>query len=329
MSAGTGSGHDRAGDAAAAAWPTAAPHSPAWPTAATRPVFLLGWPARHSLSPVLHNAAFHAAGLDLVYLAAPVPPDHVVEVVRALTVMGAVGANVTVPHKRAVVAACDHLTDEAQLIGAVNTLHVTEDGLLGDNTDARGLLRALEEDVAQVRGARFVLLGTGGAARAAAVAIGRLEGSVHVVGRRQDAAGDIAALARRAGSPHAEVVVLDTPGDVAGATAGSAPGATTEATLATAVATARVVINATPLGMAGEELPAPLHALEPGQVAYDLVYEPAQTPFLAAARARGAAAHNGLAMLLGQAAVAFERWTGQDAPVGVMRAAVDQVLRTR
>jgi len=329
VSTGTGSGHDRAGDAAATAWPTAAPHSPAWPTAATRPVFLLGWPARHSLSPVLHNAAFHAAGLDLVYLAAPVPPDHVVEVVRALTVMGAVGANVTVPHKRAVVAACDHLTDEAQLIGAVNTLHVTEDGLLGDNTDARGLLRALEEDVAQVRGARFVLLGTGGAARAAAVAIGRLEGSVHVVGRRQDAAGDIAALARRAGSPHAEVVVLDTPGDVAGATAGSAPGATTEATLATAVATARVVINATPLGMAGEELPAPLHALEPGQVAYDLVYEPAQTPFLAAARARGAAAHNGLAMLLGQAAVAFERWTGQDAPVGVMRAAVDQVLRTR
>ena len=314
MSAGTGSGHDRAGDAAAAAWPTAAPHSPAWPTAATRPVFLLGWPARHSLSPVLHNAAFRAARLDLVYLAAPVPPDHVVEVVHALKMMGAVGANVTVPHKRAVVAACDHLTDEAQLIGAVNTLHVTEDGLLGDNTDARGLLRALEEDVAQVRGDRFVLLGTGGAARAAAVAIGRLEASVHVIGRRQDAAGDIAALARRAGSPHAEVVVLGSDG---------------QATLASAVAAAQVVINATPLGMAGEELPAPLHALEPGQVAYDLVYEPAQTPFLAAARARGAAAHNGLAMLLGQAAVAYERWTGQDAPVEVMRAAVDQVLRAR
>ena len=288
--------------------------SATWPTATTRPVFLLGWPARHSLSPVLHNAAFRADGLDLVYLAAPVPPDRVVEVVGALGAIGAVGANVTVPHKRAVVPACDHLTEEAQLIGAVNTLHLTGDGLVGDNTDARGLVRALEDDVDAVAGAHTVLLGTGGAARAAAVALGRLQARVHVVGRRDHAARDIADLARRAGSPHAEVVVLGT-GD--------------EATLATATATARVVMNATPLGMAGEGLPAAFHRLEPGQVAYDLVYEPAETPFLAAARQRGAAAHNGLAMLIGQGAVSYERWTGRAAPVEVMRAAVDEVLRTR
>ncbi len=285
-----------------------------WPTAATRPVFLLGWPARHSLSPVIHNAAFRADGLDLVYLAAPVPPDRVVEVVGALGAMGAVGANVTVPHKRAVLPACDLLTEEAQLIGAVNTLHLGEDGLVGDNSDARGLVRALDDDIDEVAGAHAVLLGTGGAARAAAVALGRLRACVHVVGRRADAARDIADLGERAGSPHTEVVVLGT-GD--------------EATLATATATARVVINATPLGMAGEELPAALHHLDAGQVAYDLVYEPAETPFLASARQRGAAAHNGLAMLLGQAAVSYERWTGRAAPVGVMRAAVDEVLRAR
>lgn len=299
MSRGTTAGHD--------------PHVPAtaWPTAATRPVFLLGWPARHSLSPVLHNAAFRAAGLDLVYLAAPVPPDRVGEVVAALGAMDAVGANVTVPHKRAVLGACDHLTEEAQLIGAVNTLHWTADGLTGDNTDARGLVRALEQDVDGVGGSAFVLLGTGGAARAAAVAIGRLGGSVHVVGRRLDAARDIADLARRAGASDTEVVVLAT---------------SDEASLATATATARVIVNATPLGMAGEALPAPLQELAPGQVAYDLVYEPAETPFLAAARSRGAAAHNGLAMLLGQAAVSYERWTGQAAPLDVMRAAVAEVL---
>ncbi len=303
-----------AGDAAAGVPHDDGDAGTVWPTATTRPVFLLGWPARHSLSPVLHNAAFRADGLDLVYLAAPVPPDRVREVVGALAAMDAVGANVTVPHKRAVLPACDYLTDEAQLIGAVNTLHLTDEGLIGDNTDARGLIRALERDVDQVTGAGFVLLGTGGAARAAAVAIGRLGGDLHVVGRRRDAARDIADLARRAGSANAEVVVL---------------GSADEATLATATATARVVVNATPLGMAGEELPAGFHHLEPGQVAYDLVYEPAETPFLAAARARGAAAHNGLAMLLGQAAVSYEQWTARPAPLQVMRAAVERFLGTR
>ena len=107
-----------------------------WPQASTRPVVLLGWPARHSLSPVIHNAAFAADGLDLVYLAAPCAPEGLRQVVGALGTIGAVGANVTVPHKRAVVAHCDRLTDEAELIGAVNTLSWTDDGLLGDNTDA-------------------------------------------------------------------------------------------------------------------------------------------------------------------------------------------------
>lgn len=285
-----------------------------WPTAATRPVFLLGWPARHSLSPVLHNAAFRAAGLDLVYLAAPVPPDRVLAVVAALRAMEAVGANVTVPHKRAVLPACDHLTEEAQLIGAVNTLHVTDEGLTGDNTDARGLVRALGQDVDRVEGAAFVLLGTGGAARAAAVAIGRLGGSVHVVGRRLDATRDIAELARRAGAGDAEVVVL---------------GSSDEASLATATATARVVVNATPLGMQGEALPAPMMHLDPGQVAYDLVYDPAPTPFLAAAAERGVTAVHGLSMLVGQAAVSFERWTGRPAPRVVMWEAATRALSAR
>jgi hypothetical protein len=123
---------------------TAAGRADPWPVASTRPVAVLGWPVRHSLSPVLHNAAFAELDLDLVYLALPVPPERLAEVVAALGTVEALGANVTVPHKVAVADLCDVLTEEARLIGAVNTLHFTDDGLVGDNTDATGLRDALE-----------------------------------------------------------------------------------------------------------------------------------------------------------------------------------------
>ncbi|MFO7779422.1 MAG: shikimate dehydrogenase [Nitriliruptoraceae bacterium] len=284
----------------------------AWPTATTRLVVLLGWPARHSLSPALHNAAFRAQGLDLVYLAVPTPPRAVREVVAALGAMEVLGANVTVPHKQAVLAACDELTEEAHLIGAVNTLHWSEAGLIGDNTDARGLLAALASDVAPAPQDGWVLFGTGGAARAAAVAIGRLAGALTVVGRREGAAREVADLAARAGAYDTEVVLADDAGRL---------GAVTEA--------ARTIVNATPLGMGGERLPEALMALEPGQVAYDLVYDPAPTPFLIAAQQRGAASHHGLGMLIGQAAVSYERWTGGPAPRQVMTAAARHALAAR
>jgi shikimate dehydrogenase len=284
----------------------------AWPTASTRLVVLLGWPARHSLSPELHNAAFRAQGLDLVYLAVPTPPDAVLDVVAALGAMDVLGANVTVPHKRTVLDVCDELTDEAQLIGAVNTLHWSEQGLLGDNTDARGLQAALSADVAPAPGDPWVLFGTGGAARSAAVAIGRLAGALTVVGRRDDAAREVADLAARSGAPDIEVVRTDDVEQFAAVTRA-----------------ARTVVNATPLGMGGERLPEPLMTLEPGQVAYDLVYDPAPTPFLVAAQERGAASHHGLGMLIGQAAVSYERWTGGPAPRQVMEAAARQALAAR
>jgi len=284
----------------------------AWPTASTRLVVLLGWPARHSLSPELHNAAFRAQGLDLVYLAVPTPPADVQAVVTALGAMDVLGANVTVPHKRAVVEVCDELTEEAHLIGAVNTLHWSGAGLVGDNTDAHGLLAALRSEVAPTPGERWVLFGTGGAARAAAVAIGRLEGRVAVVGRREDPAREVAGLADRCGARDTEVVLVDD-----------------GARLAAVARSARTVVNATPLGMSGEELPEPLMALERGQVAYDLVYAPTPTPFLSAAGGRGAATHHGLGMLLGQAAASYERWTGTPAPRQVMEATARRALAAK
>lgn len=290
-----------------------------WPVASTQLLAVLGWPVRHSLSPVMHNAALAADDLDLAYVALPVPPERIVDVVRALGVAGLVGANVTVPHKQAVMAVCDDLTAEARLVGAVNTLAWDADGrLLGDNTDSVGLQRALDEVDAGRR--RAVLFGTGGAARAAVVALVRRGADVTVVGRRIEAAHEVGDL----GQEVADAMPDDQ------RFAGMATGATgidlDDEDLADAVAGADLVVNATPLGMRGEDLPAPFMALGPDQTAYDLVYAPPDTPFLQAAGARGAAAHHGLSMLVHQAAAAYERWTGRPAPVDVMRTAAETAL---
>lgn len=275
----------------------------AWPAASTRLVALLGWPTGHSLSPAMHNAAFAHDRLDLVYVAMPTHPDALATVVEGLAAVGAVGANVTVPHKRAVMGLCDEVSAEAQLVGAVNAL-VWDDGrLVGENTDAIGLQRDLEAALGQRPAGRAVVLGTGGAARAVAVAVARLGLDLVVVGRRPDAATEVAEVAGGLGT-QVQAIALDDTDGVSGTVVG-----------------ADLVVNATPLGLRGESLPEPFMELTAGQVAYDLVYNPATTAFLAAARDGGAAAHNGLGMLVWQAAAAYERWTGGPAPIEVMRGA--------
>lgn len=251
----------------------------------------------------MHNSAFREQGLDLVYVALPTPPAQLATVVAALGACQAVGANVTVPHKRAVMSACDRLTAEAELAGAVNTLVWSPEGVVGDNTDTVGLEVVVRDDLALPPGAPTAVLGTGGVARACAVVLGRVGAPVTFVGRRLEAADDLAALAIRCGAPAAKALPV---ADSAGVQA--------------AVGAARLVVNATPLGIAGEELPAPFQSLHPGQVAFDLVYRPPNTPFLMAARAAGADAHHGLGMLVAQAAASYRRWTGRDAPTATMSA---------
>lgn len=275
-----------------------------WPSARTRLVGLLGWPSGHSLSPVIHNRAFHELGIDAVYLAFPASPDALVEAVSGLAALGAIGANVTIPHKQAVVDLCDRLTDEARLVGAVNTLTWTSDGLLeGHNTDAEGAAAVLA-DVLGDQPPQAVMLGTGGAARAVAVALGRVGAEIVVVGRDVTMAERVGEVGRAAGAAGATVVAVSAREE-----------------LRRRVDAADVVINATPLGMDGEPLPAPFHSLHRGQVAFDLVYNPPRTPFLAAAEDVGAVAIGGLGMLVAQAAAAFERWTGERAPREAMASA--------
>lgn len=281
-------------------------------TAATRTVVLLGHPVDHSLSPRIHSAAFAAAGIDAVYVTADVAPGQVPAAVDGLRALRLLGANVTIPHKQRVAEVLaeaqdrgSRLTADAALAGAVNTLYWDDDTLVGANTDISGLVRILRDDIGVGGGDTIEIFGSGGSARAAAVAAGQLGLRVRVTARRTDAAATVATLAARAGS-----AVPESP-------AGT-PGAAAPAT----DARPRVVVNATPLGMHGEPLPPPYLALATDQTALDLVYAPSTTPFVTAARQRGARAIDGRTLLVAQAADSFTCWTGRTAPTEVMTAAV-------
>jgi shikimate dehydrogenase len=256
-------------------------------TARTGLVCLLGNPVAHSMSPQLHTAAFTACGIDAVYVACAV--IDVRAAVSGLDALGALGANVTVPHKRAVWELVERRTEEARRIGAANTLFRDGGAWVADNTDAVGLQRVLTADVGLGAGDAAVLFGAGGAARAAAVALGRLGARVRVEARRADQAADVQRLALEAG-----------------------------ANLLDGTARPRLVINATPLGLHGELLPERFRALDADQLALDLVYGPEPTPFVRMARAAGARSWDGLGMLVAQAGASFERWTGVAAPLSAM-----------
>ena len=276
-----------------------------------RRAWLFGHPVAHSVSPAIHNAGFAALGIDAAYEARDVPPDGLGETVGELRVLGpdqAMGANLTIPHKLAVLELADERTEETRLIGAANTLFWRDGALVADNTDAGGLERAIRDRWEFAPGGKAVLLGSGGAARAAAVCLARLGLAVAVVARRPVPAESVAATAAELG---AEAVGLPLE---------HAPAALADAVL---------VVNATPLGLHGEELPAPFMRLHGGQTALDLVYGPADTPFLAAAKAEGCPAEDGLGMLVHQAGLAFERWTGAPAPLPVMAAAARKALANR
>lgn len=289
---------------------------------------LVGHPVAHSVSPAIHRAALAAAGLAGVYVARDVPDEATLEAALAgLAPLGFTGVNVTVPHKRAVAGRCATLSASAAAMGAVNTVVVRDDGLHGDNTDGIGFLGGLAavgidpEDHAALAGpARAVVVGAGGAARAVAHALVTVGWDVTVVARRPGQARSLVDdLAPSGRTP-------DGHPDAAG------PGTLAAGTIAAAgaaVAAASLVVNATPLGLHGESLPAPVLGVGREHVAYDLVYNPIDTPFLQHARRHGARVVDGLGMLVGQAAASFQRWTGLTPDVAAMDAAARRALATR
>ncbi len=270
---------------------------------------LIGWPVGHSHSPAMHNAAAAALGLNMAYVPLPVPPGRLDDALRGLVALGFRGVNVTVPHKEAVLPAMHAVYPAARVIGAVNTIVISSGQLIGLNTDWSGFLGDLESHRLALYGRDCLVLGAGGAARAVAYALLRRGGRVSVAGRRPEQAERLAA---DLGAAFPEAATLLT-------------GALDDAPRLAAVLDAPILINATPLGMAGENValsPWPDGApFPPGAFVYDLVYNPPQTRFMAMAAAAGVRTANGLGMLVQQAAEAFEVMTGHRPDPAVMRAA--------
>ncbi|HUV33267.1 MAG TPA: shikimate dehydrogenase [Devosiaceae bacterium] len=251
--------------------------------------FVIGHPVAHSRSPLIHRYWLAALGIDGSYQALDVPPAELGGFLERLRGGAFAGGNVTIPHKQAVFAACDECDTAARQIGAVNTLVSTRGGLRGVNTDLYGFLASLDAEVrGWDAGGEAIVLGAGGAARAVVAGlVGRGFVRVHVLNRTRERADAIAA---RFGAT-VSAAVLDAFGDLSHR--------------------AGLLVNATSVGMHGSAFAnLSLEAMPAKTVVCDLVYTPLETPLLAAARARGLAAVDGLGMLLHQAVPGFEAWFG-------------------
>jgi shikimate dehydrogenase len=263
-----------------------------------------------SLSPAIHNAGYRALGLDWIYVGFPVAAEGMdaVSVLRGLGGAGVAGFNVTMPHKLAAAEAVDHLVGQAAIVGAVNTVEVTGSELVGWNTDGEGLASFLvRETAALLDGCSLLVIGAGGSARSVVSGL-VLAGAdrVTVLARDPDRA---AALAPMAGEASFRALPLAA-AEVA----------------AEAVGAADVIVNATPVGQEGEAPLIPVEAIRPDAVVVDLVYHPLETPLVEAASRAGAKAYGGLGMLVHQAALAFEIFTGRSAPLEAMWAGAREAL---
>jgi shikimate dehydrogenase len=277
---------------------------------------IIGHPVGHSRSPAMHNRAFAVLGMDAVYVPFAVTPDRLEHAVRGIRGLDLRGVNVTLPYKTAIMSLLDRVEPDAQAIGAVNT--VVRDGskLCGTNTDAPGLARALVEADIQLSGLRATVLGAGGAARACVVGLGR-------AGLKE-----ITLAARN--EQQAASLVADLAAVVHPARLGSCAWQTTS--LGVAFAATDLLVQATSAtlngGVVAEEFASalPLPMLPRHAAVVDIVYHPLETSVLHAARAEGLKTVDGLGMLLHQAALSFELWTGRTAPLAEMRAALVEQL---
>jgi shikimate dehydrogenase len=274
-------------------------------TGKTRICGLIGDPVEHTVSPAMHNAAFKKLGLDFLYLPFRVKPEALGEAVAGLRALNIIGFNVTIPHKVAVIPLLDSLDPLAEKIGAVNTV-VNKDGeLRGDNTDGPGFLQALLGRGVEVGGKNTVLLGAGGAARAIAYILAE-EGANLTILNRQLEIDQAEALARDIAEDFRQAAGVMELGDE---------------NLKKALEKADMLVNATSVGMSPERdaTPVPAHLLKSALVVFDIVYHPMKTRLLKEAEAAGARTINGVDMLAWQGALAFEKWTGQKAPLDLMR----------
>ncbi len=273
---------------------------------------LIGYPLGHSLSPKVHTAALKACGLEGSYSLFPIPPEDtqsLKDLLARVRVGELHGLNVTIPHKQNVIPLLDELTPTAKAIGAVNTIYLRENKLIGDNTDAAGFLADLKKFMGDGRlgnreleiGKPALVLGAGGSARAVVYALLNDGWQVSIAARRVEQAQE---LARQFESTKAIELNLST----------------------FKPSNPQLIINTTPIGMTPNVDQSPLPeniTLSKDTVIYDLVYNPRETKLVKDARAQGLSATTGLGMLIEQAALAFELWTGHTPSRDILRTATD------
>ena len=264
------------------------------------------------MSPVMHNAAFKNEGIDYVYLPFRVKKEHLERAITGMRALNIRGLNVTIPHKVAVIPLLDKIDPLADKIGAINTI-VNDSGVLkGYNTDATGFLRALQRQGIEPEGKSVVILGAGGAARAIAFMLAERGSRLVILNRtwhRAEACAD-----RIIETTHGDVSALEL----------------NQENLETTLVGADIVVNTTSVGMSPgvEETPIPATLLMPQLVVFDIVYNPIKTRLQQEAEKAGIAVIGGLDMLLWQGVLAFEMWTGQEAPAELMKKEAMKVLRS-
>ena len=271
---------------------------------------IFGWPVAHSKSPQMHESAASALGIELRYERFEVAPDDLADAVERKHEAGIDGYNLTVPHKEAIMALIDEVAPAARAIGAVNTVVRVDGRYIGHNTDAPGLVRSLEEAGVQVGDARVVVVGAGGAARAAVVGLANAGASEVTVLSRRPEQGE--ALVRSLGA-HVECALDAAP-------LSEASWSFETATLLVQATSATLESNPGAFAFAAA---LPIDALPAEAAVVDMVYKPLKTSVLARAEERGLSIVDGLGMLLHQGAIAFEMWTGFEPPLDVMRAALN------
>ena len=271
----------------------------------TRVCGVIGEPIEHSLSPIMHNAAFQAVGLDYAFLAFRVKPAEVEAAVNGVRALNIRGLNITMPHKTAIINHLDRVDLSAQIVNSVNTVLNKENLLFGFNTDGVGAVKALKENGVELKGRKVLLLGAGGAARAIAYALAKEADELAVLNRTVKQAQAMARVLEKSFNKKIAAGSLS-PNDVE-----------------TNIRDSDILINATSVGMKPkpDESPVAAKMLRRNMAVMDIVYNPLETQLARDAKAAGAEVISGVEMLIYQGAASFEIWTGKSAPVEVMRQA--------
>ena len=281
-------------------------------TGKTRVCGVIGDPIEHTLSPIMHNAAFASLKLDYNFLAFKVKPAELENAVNGMRALNIRGLNVTMPYKSTVLNFLDRTDLSAQIVNSVNTILNKETKLLGFNTDGVGALKALRENGVEPKGKKVLLLGAGGAARAIAYTMAKEADELAVLNRTVKPAQALAKLLEKAANK--KIVA----------------GSLSPKEIQQNLQDSDILINATSVGMKpkAEESLVPLKMIRPNLAVMDIVYNPIETKLAKEAKAAGAKVVSGVEMLIYQGAASFEIWTGKSAPVEVMRqAALNHLMK--